>query len=114
MLLKSVRATGRNLSMEQTHDRGLPDKPGAAFSEGHVEADGFRIRYMEGGQGAPLIHLHGGGGLRLTPAHDLLSERFRVIAFEMPGFGQSPENTRTQTMPELAATMARAITNLGI
>jgi pimeloyl-ACP methyl ester carboxylesterase len=88
--------------------------PGAAFTEGHVEADGFRIRYMEAGQGAPLVHLHGAGGLRLTPAHDLLRRQFRVIAFEMPGFGQSTENTRTRNMPELAVTMAQAVVKLGI
>ena len=88
--------------------------PGAAFTERFVEADGFRIRYMEAGDGAPLIHLHGAGGLRLTRAHDLLARQFRVIAFEMPGFGASAENTRTQTMPELAATMARAAGALGL
>ncbi len=88
--------------------------PGKAFREGHVEADGFRIRYMEAGHGTPLVHLHGAGGLRLTPGHDLLSAQFRVIAFEMPGFGQSPENTRTQSMSELAATMAKAVEKLGI
>jgi pimeloyl-ACP methyl ester carboxylesterase len=37
-----------------------------------------------------------------------------VIAFEMPGFGQSPENLRTQTMAELAATIAQAVKELGI
>ncbi len=84
------------------------------FREGHVEADGFRIRYMEAGQGIPLVHLHGAGGLHLTPAHELLSRRFRVLAFEMPGFGESPQNVRTQTMPELASTMARAIEGLGV
>ena len=84
------------------------------FRDGFVDADGFRIRYMEGGQGAPLVHLHGAGGLRLTPAHELLAKRCRVIAFEMPGFGQSPENTRTRSMPELASTMAGAIENLGL
>lgn len=82
--------------------------PGAAFAEKFVEADGFRIRYCEAGEGAPLVHLHGAGGLRLTPAHDLLARDRRVIAFEMPGFGASPENARTQTMAELALTMARA------
>ena len=82
--------------------------PGAAFREGFIEADGFRIRYAEAGEGVPLVHLHGAGGLRLTPAHDLLARHFRVIAFEMPGFGHSPENTRTRTLPELALTMARA------
>lgn len=85
-----------------------------AFSEGYVEADGFRIRYLEAGQGPALVHLHGAGGLRLTRAHDLLSSCFRVVAFEMPGFGESPENTRTSSMPELASTMAQAVTKLGI
>jgi pimeloyl-ACP methyl ester carboxylesterase len=87
---------------------------GSAFSEDHVEADGFRIRYMEAGYGPPLVHFHGAGGLRLTPGHDLLSRQFRVIAFEMPGFGHSPENNRTQSMPELAATMGHAVDKLGI
>ncbi|PYM16008.1 MAG: hypothetical protein DMD81_13630 [Candidatus Rokuibacteriota bacterium] len=90
------------------------DAPGAGFEEGFVDADDFRIRYMVSGDGAPLVHLHGAGGLRLTPAHDLLSRRFRVIAFEMPGFGQSAENTRTRTIRELAVTMARATEKLGI
>jgi pimeloyl-ACP methyl ester carboxylesterase len=93
----------------QTQDRSLP---GAAFKEGYVEADGFRIRYMEAGHGTPLVHLHGAGGLRLTPSHDLLSRKFRVVAFEMPGFGQSPENSRTRDMAGLASTMAQAAANL--
>jgi pimeloyl-ACP methyl ester carboxylesterase len=81
---------------------------------GFVEADGFRIRYREAGEGMPLVHLHGAGGLRLTQAHDLLSRQFRVVAVEMPGFGQSAENTTTRSMPELAATMARAADALGL
>jgi 4,5:9,10-diseco-3-hydroxy-5,9,17-trioxoandrosta-1(10),2-diene-4-oate hydrolase len=88
--------------------------PGTDFREGYVEADGFRARYMEAGQGTPLVHLHGAGGLRLTPAHDLLARQFRVVAFEMPGFGLSPENTKTRSMPELASTMARAAQALGL
>ncbi len=85
-----------------------------AFREGFVDADGFRIRFMEAGEGTPLVHLHGAGGMRLTRAHDLLSRRYRVIVFEMPGFGQSAENTRTQTLRDLAATMASAVGGLGI
>ena len=84
------------------------------FREGWVAADGFRIRYLEAGEGSALVHLHGAGGLRLTPAHELLSRRFRVVAFEMPGFGDSPENTRTRGMPELAATMGKAAGELGL
>src|SRR5439155_1130801 len=77
-------------------------------------ADGFRIRYMESGNGVPLVHLHGAGGLRLTQGHNLLSRHFRVIAFEMPGFGESPQNSRTRNMPELASTIGQAVENLGI
>ena len=90
------------------------DTPGAGFREGFVEADGFRIRYMEAGSGPPLVVLHGAGGFSLSAGHDLLSRQFRVIAFEMPGFGRSPENTRTRDVPELARTMASAAGALGL
>ena len=86
----------------------------AAFRESSVEADGFRIRVMEAGDGPVLVHLHGAGGLHLTPGHDLLSRQHRVITLEMPGFGASPANTRTATMAELAGTMAEAVGSLGI
>ena len=32
----------------------------AGFREGFVEADGFRIRYMEAGEGPALVHQRGG------------------------------------------------------
>ncbi len=83
------------------------------FCEGWVEVDGFRIRFMTAGEGPPLVHLHGAGGLRLTPAHHLLCRKFRVFALEMPGFGVS-DNPRTRTMQELATTMAAAVENLGL
>jgi len=86
---------------------------GSVFRDGSVDADGFRIRYQEAGEGPSLVHLHGGGGLQLTSAHDLLSRFFRVIAFEMPGFGEA-ENQRTQTVQDLATTMAAAAEALGL
>jgi hypothetical protein len=57
----------------------------AGFREGFVEADGFRIRYMGAGEGPALVHLHRAGGLRLTPAHELLSRGYRVVAFRDTG-----------------------------
>ena len=54
-----------------------------------------------------LVHLHGASGLGLTAAHELLSREYRVVAFEMPGFGTSAENTRTRDMAELARTIGR-------
>ena len=91
-----------------------PPVPGAAFSEAFVEADGFRIRYVEAGQGEALVCLHGGGGLRLSGTHDLLAATNRVIAFEVPGFGESPANDRSKSIEELAGTMNAALAALGI
>ena len=86
----------------------------AEFREAFVEADGFRIRYAEAGDGPPLVHLHGAGGLRISPAHELLAQKYRIIAFEMPGFGASAENTRTKDQAELARTLAAAAGALGL
>jgi pimeloyl-ACP methyl ester carboxylesterase len=100
--------------MVQRQERPATAAPDACFAEGYIEADGFRIRYQEAGQGEPLVSLHGAGGLRLSRAHALLAAQYRVIAFEVPGFGQSPPNEQSQSLPELAHTMAQAVTNLGL
>ena len=83
------------------------------FREGFVDADGFRIRYWEAGSGPPLVHLHGAGGPRLTAAHDFLSRSFRVVAFEMPGFGEQ-ENQRSSSIQDLARTMASAAETMSL
>lgn len=87
--------------------------PGAGFTASSVTADGFTIRYFEAGAGDPLVVLHGAGGPRFTVALDLLAARWRVILFEMPGWGAAP-NTRTETLAGLADTMASAVAAAGI
>jgi pimeloyl-ACP methyl ester carboxylesterase len=86
----------------------------SAFAHRRVDADGFDIRYAEAGEGPVLVCFHGAGGLRISAAHELLAERHRVIAFEAPGFGDSPVNTRSRTMADLAATMGAGIDAIGI
>lgn len=84
------------------------------FSEQVVEADGFAVRYRRAGDGPVLCCLHGAGGLRVSRGHELLAERHSVIAFEVPGFGDSPVNDRSGSMRDLARTMRAAIGALGI
>jgi pimeloyl-ACP methyl ester carboxylesterase len=50
---------------------------------------GCRIRLMRGGEGAPLVMLHGASGAMWLPFMDRLKRRFDVIAPEHPGFGES-------------------------
>ena len=100
--------------MAQTTSNGPVSAPGAAFQEHHVEVDGFRIRYLEAGEGPPLVCFHASGGQRLSRGHDLLAERYRVILFEAPGFGRSAVNDRTASVADLARTMASAVDALGV
>ena len=49
-----------------------------------------RIRLMRGGCGAPLVFLHGGGGIGIwLPCMARLAKKFDVIVPEHPGFGAS-------------------------
>jgi len=85
------------------------------FTEKHVSADGFKVRYLDGGAGATVVMIHGGGGLdgELNDAHQLLADRYRVVALEMPGWGAEP-NPRTSSLREMAATLAAAVKAAGI
>lgn len=94
--------------MVHTHAGTAPVVPDGLFTEGFVTVDGLRIRYQESGEGEPLICLHGAGGLRLSRAHALLAAQYRVIVLEIPGFGQSPVNERSQSMAALAHALRQA------
>lgn len=51
---------------------------------------GTSCRVLEGGSGAPLVFLHGAGGLlRENPFLDQLAQRYHVFAPEWPGYGES-------------------------
>ena len=77
------------------------------FEEKRIEADGFSVRYWEAGQGAPVVMLDP-TGWRQTMLHDALAEKYHVFSLELPGTGDSPANTVTQSMEDLAATAAAA------
>jgi pimeloyl-ACP methyl ester carboxylesterase len=87
--------------------------PGAGFTEHTVQADGFTVRYAESGTGDALVVLHGAGGLRHSRALDQLATQYRVVAIEMPGFGEQPNETH-QAMAELAQSLAVIIDAIGL
>ena len=82
----------------------------AAGKEDHVEVDGFRIRYWESGPPQPVgvVVMLEGMTWGLSTLRDALAQKYRVIALELPGFGASLANTRSQSVQELANTMAQA------
>lgn len=65
-----------------------------AITSGFVEFDGLRIHYDEAGAGPALIFVHGGGpgssGLsNFSRNMAAFAARYRVIAIDLPGYGQS-------------------------
>jgi pimeloyl-ACP methyl ester carboxylesterase len=85
-------------------------RPTAACKEDHVEVDGFHIRYWESGPPPPagVVVMLEGMTWGLSKLRDALAQKYRVIALELPGFGASPANTRSQSVQELANTVAQA------
>jgi pimeloyl-ACP methyl ester carboxylesterase len=63
----------------------------AAFESRSAEAEGVRIHYLTGGHGLPLILLHGYAetSRMWIPIMPQLTERFLVIAPDLPGIGDS-------------------------
>jgi pimeloyl-ACP methyl ester carboxylesterase len=53
---------------------------------------GFTVKYYQVGRGAPLVFLHGAGGLpAVTPDLEALSNHFSISAPLFPGFGSTGE-----------------------
>ena len=59
--------------------------------DAHIDHTGGRIAWRESGAGRPVVFLHGLGGTRTAWGAQLrgLSDEFRCIAWDMPGYGDS-------------------------
>lgn len=75
-----------------------------------LSLDGVELFYEERGEGAPLVFLHGLGSSTRDWQHqfDHFSARYRCIAFDLPGSGQSRELARPHG-PFSVAGFARAV-----
>jgi 2-hydroxy-6-oxonona-2,4-dienedioate hydrolase len=67
---------------------------GKADTSREIQTKDWRIHYQEAGEGHPVILLHGGGPgatgwSNFSPNIEALSQHFRVIAPDMPGWGES-------------------------
>ena len=83
-----------------------------------LNVDGVRLHYIERGTGEPLVLIHGNGTLiqdfTVNGLVDRLSERYRVIVIERPGYGYS-ERPRHLWTPRAHATLyEHALHQLGV
>ena len=74
-----------------------------------------KIRVYEGGSGAPLLFLHGGGGLlQNDPFLAALSRRFRVSAPVLPGYEDSEGADNLRTMLDVTLWAFDVVEALGL
>ena len=79
---------------------------------------GQRLHVVDRGEGKPLVLLHGNGSsvedFAVSGLIDRAAARYRVIAFDRPGFGHSPRGTgRFQSPEQQADLLAAALRKLG-
>lgn len=76
---------------------------------------GVRSRVFEAGSGAPLLFLHGAGGLFAeNPFLDRLAEHYHVFAPEFPGYGESSGDELLEDMLDFALHGWDVVTALGL
>ena len=105
-LLGSAAALGATAlyTAKMTRDAEHKHPPIGRF----LDVDGVRLHYIERGTGEPLVLIHGNGTLiqdfTANGLVDRLSERYRVIVIERPGYGYS-DRPRGLWTPRAHATL---------
>ena len=84
-----------------------------------IEIDGVRLHYVERGEGDALVMLHGNGSMIEDYASsgllDMAASKYRVIAFDRPGFGHSERPRGKIWTPQAQATLIhKALQRMGI
>lgn len=85
------------------------------MSSAHSDHTGGPIAWRESGDGSPVVFLHGLGGTRTSWGPQLrgLSDSFRCIAWDMPGYGDSAP-LRHLTYAGIADALVGLLDKLGI
>ncbi len=80
-----------------------------------ISIAGVELELFERGQGAPLLYLHGGGGIgRDLPFLDLVAKERRVIAPSHPGFGKSSLPDWLDSIDDIAHIYLELLDRLGL
>lgn len=81
-----------------------------------IVVDSVALAYLDEGAGDPVVLLHGWGGqaASMTPLVVGLRDQYRVIAFDLPGFGGSGQPPVPWGTPEYADLVYRAVALLGV
>ena len=84
--------------------------------EGMIEVNGVNLWHRITGEGEPVIQIHGAGfgHFNLDPSTPVLSQHFRVVDFDMRGYGASDKPLQHYDMEVWADDIAALQDVLGI
>lgn len=76
---------------------------GTDYTDERIDVAGTKVQVLKGGQGAPLLLLHGAGGNPgWLPYHRALAQQYTVYAPSHPGYDQSGRPDWLGTMNDMA------------
>src|ERR1700747_3227403 len=92
----------------------LAAQPPSAAASKNLSVLGFKLHYLEAGQGPPIVLLHGlgGDGSRWAPNIGPLARDFHVFALDQIGFGESDKplaNYHTGMLAEFLVGFLKAV-----
>jgi 3-oxoadipate enol-lactonase len=84
--------------------------------EGRIAVNGVELWHRVTGEGEPVVQIHGAGfgHFNFDPVTPLLAERFRVVDFDMRGYGQSERPHQAYDMEVWADDVAGLLDALGL
>ena len=86
-----------------------------SWTEDTVTVADTAVHIYRGGEGPPLLYLHGGGGnLGWLMHHDALAEHFTVYATSHPGFGRTPRPEWIGRVPDMTVFYLWLLDTLGL
>lgn len=110
-----TKTTSADTTSQQSTSTSAPAQPPSNFKHGTAQVNGVNIHYVSGGQGAPLVLLHGFGQNwymwnRLLPE---LSKHFTVIAPDLRGMGESDKPANGYDKKTMATDIHELVKKLG-
>lgn len=110
-LMVAAALVNRHLAKKAERD----NPPAGRF----LNVDGVRLHYVEHGSGEPLVLLHGNGSMiqdfESSGLISMASKKYRVIAFDRPGFGHSSRPRGRMWTPQAQADLIHeALGQMGI
>jgi pimeloyl-ACP methyl ester carboxylesterase len=82
-----------------------------AFTKTELKLPSGNLICHVGGSGDSLLYFHTAGGVKISPAIEKLSERFKIYLPVMPGFDGTDKREKLRSMTDLADLGAEIIDN---